>query len=103
MIHDPDRKTYYPWYYTDSEGGNWQIWGNGLVNDADLLVLFGSSVTVINGVTVYALAFENPDAGIHHFPRWDSQNGWTTTIEQAKQNFPAGRHGEVPTRNRKSF
>ena len=80
----------HPREYTDKEGGDWMLWKHGPVDYCSLIA--GNPTCRINGVVVHSLAFENPAAGFGLFGRWDSVNGWTTTIEDAANRWPTGLH-----------
>ena len=84
----------YPWEYTDVEGGNFKQWTHGSVTYHKLKKLVGRGNTVpVNGISVHSLIFETAAAGFGNYARWDSINGWTTTISQARRNFSYGLHG----------
>uniref|UniRef100_A0A6M3JQK6 Uncharacterized protein n=1 Tax=viral metagenome TaxID=1070528 RepID=A0A6M3JQK6_9ZZZZ len=86
----------YPWEYTYTEGGNFKVWVSGSVTYHQLKKLVGAKYyTIVNGVRVHCLIFETASAGYGNYARWDCVNGWTTTISQARKNFPGGMHGEV--------
>jgi hypothetical protein len=84
----------YPWEYTDRKGGSFKPWIYGCVSKKSLSKR-GMTV-IINGVVVHSLIFESASAGIcgDVIARWDSINGWTKTIEEAKEIWPLGLHGQ---------
>jgi hypothetical protein len=83
----------FPWECTETEGGNFKIWKGGSVTYQQLKKLIGKQQVSINGVLLHCLIFESAGAGHSRYGRWDSINGWTTTIAQAKHRFPNGLHG----------
>jgi hypothetical protein len=89
-------KRLYPWEYTDREGGNFHPWKAGSVTSQQLRQSIQkiNNLVIINGVCVHSLIFESAAAGGNNYARWDCSNGWTTTIAQARKNFPRGYHGE---------
>ena len=83
----------YPWEYTDKEGGMFKQWIAGNVSEESLKQR-NPYTTTINGVKVHSLIFETAAAGEGCYARWDCINGWTTSLQQAKRNFPKGLHGK---------
>jgi len=82
----------FPWEYTSEEGGAFKIWKFGDVSE-DQLKQRSINVVKINGIEVHSLIFEAATSGT--YARWDCINGWTTTIEKAKDLWPEGLHGEL--------
>lgn len=87
----------HPWEYTWREGGNFEPWKGGSVTRRKLLqfkkIAQRNGTVLIKEVVVHSLIFESAAAGHGNYARWDCINGWTTTIQQAKRNFPHGLHG----------
>lgn len=83
MPYETLQKVATPLRYTQIERGMWRVWEDGPI-DLSLLKT-GERTITLNGISIHALAFENPSFGWGYFARWDSLNGWTTTIEDARQ------------------
>lgn len=76
-----------PKYYTRSDGGSFKQWSAGSFDDKNLDARDPKDVE-INDTKVHSFTFENPAAGYGNFARWDCVNGWTTTVEEAKERNP---------------
>lgn len=92
----------YPWEFTEHEYGDFKLWIAGpvtveLLAKAKEHTFIGCGgrrhIVNINGIWLHSLIFESAAAGNNNYARWDCVNGWTTTIEQAKEKFPCGLHG----------
>jgi hypothetical protein len=91
------RKSVYPWFYTLQPGGSWLAWTGGRVTLRELVRCPNfNGITVLHGIKLHALAFEDPAAGEGNFPRWEASARWTTSFTTARRNFPLGFHGERP-------
>jgi hypothetical protein len=58
--------------YTETEGGEWLLWGKGAVDDGDL-VADGFRCRPVNGALVHSLVTASGQ-------RWDCINGWTGKV-----------------------
>lgn len=85
----------YPWEYTVKEGGPLQIWNGSPVTKEQLRdSLNQTGQTLINGEPVHSLIF-----GATYWPsfaRWDCINGWTTSLAEARDEYPKGQHAKKP-------
>ena len=90
-----------PFEYTTNELGNFKqwVWGPIYLYQLNFKKL-GNPIVVINDVVFHCLIFESAAAGCNNYARWDSINGWTTTLKEAKKRWPQGLHGKcIPGRN----
>lgn len=95
----------WPWEYTKKEGGNFIFWEGTSVTKKQLTDLITRKKNLFNTVridnyNVHSLIFERAQIGFGNYARWDCLNGWTTTIEEAKKQFPKGKHGQFPQQRR---
>ena len=95
----------FPWEYTTSRCGEFKRWTSGSVSHIQLLAIkriCRGNTAYVNGVEVHSLIFETASAGNGNYARWDCIHGWTTTLAEARKNFPTGLHGQNWDMSRKT-
>ncbi len=81
---------YFPWEYTEKEGGTFYQWVYGEISTRQLRKALltrdkSCNMVTINGHLVHSLIFESSSAGFGSYARWDCINGWTKTIKHVKK------------------